>query len=68
MPEVGARIQGFVSRASDPAGGRASGDRQFLYVNGRPVDLPKATKVRPRREVVRRSVLSNRGIPSGGRC
>lgn len=29
----------FVSKAG--AGSRGGGDRQFCYVNGRPVDLPK---------------------------
>ena len=40
---AGASIAGWVSRAAAP--GRAGGDRQFFFVNGRPVDLPKAAKV-----------------------
>ncbi|KAL3143766.1 hypothetical protein ABBQ32_003597 [Trebouxia sp. C0010 RCD-2024] len=35
----GSKLEGFVSRAG--AGSRGGGDRQFCYVNGRPVDLPK---------------------------
>ena len=31
----------FVSKAG--AGSRGAGDRQFCYVNGRPVDLPKVS-------------------------
>lgn len=33
----------YVSRAG--AGSRGGGDRQFCYVNGRPVDLPKVCVV-----------------------
>ncbi len=33
----------MVSRAGAGCG-RASGDRQFFYLNGRPVDLPKAVR------------------------
>jgi DNA mismatch repair protein PMS2 len=36
-------IEGFVSRAT-AGSGRASGDRQFFYVNGRPVELPKMAR------------------------
>jgi hypothetical protein len=39
----GCTVTGFVSSPS-PGCGRASGDRQFLYVNGRPVDLPRVAK------------------------
>ncbi|CAG9467890.1 unnamed protein product [Pedinophyceae sp. YPF-701] len=38
------RIVGLVSKPGS-GGGRASGDRQFFYVNGRPVDLPKASRI-----------------------
>jgi len=37
-------LQGFVSKAA-PGCGRGAGDRQFFYINGRPVDLPKVSKV-----------------------
>ena len=37
------RLQGWLSRAHE--GGRSSGDRQYLYVNQRPVDLPKLQRV-----------------------
>ena len=40
----GARIDGMVSKAA-PGCGRGAGDRQFFFVNGRPVDLPKAARV-----------------------
>ncbi|KAG0603735.1 hypothetical protein M758_10G116800 [Ceratodon purpureus] len=40
----GCRVEGFVSRPGAGCG-RASGDRQFVYVNGRPVDLPKINKL-----------------------
>lgn len=36
------RIWGMVSKAGVGVG-RADNDRQFLYLNGRPVDLPKVT-------------------------
>lgn len=35
-----ARIDGFVSRAINSTG-RSAGDRQFFYINRRPVDLPR---------------------------
>ena len=37
-------IHGFISRprAGD---GRRSGDRQYLYVNGRPVDFPRLSRL-----------------------
>eukprot|EP00887_Chlorella_sp_A99_P005158 scaffold40.g5158.t1 len=45
VPEAGGlTITGYVSKAA-AGSGRAAGDRQFFYVNGRPVDLPKAAKV-----------------------
>ncbi|GLJ47147.1 hypothetical protein SUGI_0995380 [Cryptomeria japonica] len=40
----GCYIEGFVSKPGSGSG-RASGDRQFFYVNGRPVDMPKVTKL-----------------------
>ena len=39
----GGRCVGFVSLPA-PGCGRASGDRQFLYLNGRPVDLPRVCR------------------------
>ncbi|TVU29461.1 hypothetical protein EJB05_21027, partial [Eragrostis curvula] len=38
------RIEGFLSKPG-PGTGRNSGDRQFFYVNGRPIDMPKVTKL-----------------------
>ncbi|OQS04853.1 mismatch repair endonuclease PMS2, partial [Thraustotheca clavata] len=38
-----ATIVGFVSKVGEGVG-RSDNDRQFFYVNGRPVDLPNATK------------------------
>ncbi|KAI3431618.1 hypothetical protein D9Q98_004667 [Chlorella vulgaris] len=40
----GVTAAGWVSKAN-VSSGRASGDRQFFFLNGRPVDLPKAAKV-----------------------
>jgi DNA mismatch repair protein PMS2 len=40
----GCRVEGFLSKPG-PGTGRTSGDRQFFYVNGRPVDMPKVTKL-----------------------
>ncbi|CAM6083351.1 unnamed protein product [Calypogeia fissa] len=37
-------VEGFVSKPG-AGSGRPSGDRQFFYVNGRPVDLPKVSKL-----------------------
>ncbi|CAM9152807.1 unnamed protein product [Pylaiella littoralis] len=37
------KIWGMVSKAGEGVG-RADNDRQFLYLNGRPVDLPKFTR------------------------
>lgn len=42
--DEGLHIVGLVSKATAGTG-RAAGDRQFFFVNGRPVDLPKASKV-----------------------
>lgn len=36
------KVWGMVSKAGEGVG-RADNDRQFIYVNGRPVDLPKVT-------------------------
>ena len=41
---AGCALRGYVSAPTAPNAGRASGDRQFFYVNGRPVDLPKFSK------------------------
>ncbi|AQK53271.1 DNA mismatch repair protein PMS1 [Zea mays] len=40
----GCQIEGFLSKPG-PGTGRSSGDRQFFYVNGRPIDMPKVTKL-----------------------
>lgn len=40
----GCRLEGFLSKPGSGSG-RSSGDRQFIYVNGRPVDMPKVTKL-----------------------
>lgn len=40
----GYQVEGFLSKPG-PGTGRISGDRQFFYVNGRPVDIPKVTKL-----------------------
>jgi DNA mismatch repair protein PMS2 len=37
-------ITGYVSKAGSGVG-RSDNDRQFLYCNGRPVDIPKFSKV-----------------------
>lgn len=42
--EAGYGISGFISRPRS-GGGRRSGDRQYLYVNQRPVDFPKLTRL-----------------------
>lgn len=41
---AGCRVVGFISEARAGCG-RAGSDRQFYYVNGRPVDLPRAARV-----------------------
>lgn len=38
------KVEGFVSK-SGYGSGRNMGDRQFFYVNGRPVDMPKVSKL-----------------------
>ena len=40
---VGCRLVGFVSKAASGCG-RGAGDRQFFFVSGRPVDLPRFAK------------------------
>ncbi|MEW5316024.1 MAG: hypothetical protein WDW38_007416 [Sanguina aurantia] len=42
-PEIGLTISGYVSKAN--AGVRGDASRQFFFLNGRPVDLPKAAKL-----------------------
>lgn len=39
--EGGVTVSGFLSSAA-PGAGRSSGERQFFFLNGRPVDLPQA--------------------------
>lgn len=39
------RLSGYISRVGDNKCGRSASDRQYLYVNGRPVDLPRVAKV-----------------------
>lgn len=38
------KVDGFISKPGNGSG-RSSGDRQFFYVNGRPVDMPKVGKL-----------------------
>ncbi|XP_062088451.1 DNA mismatch repair protein PMS1 isoform X2 [Humulus lupulus] len=40
----GCKVDGFLSKAGQGSG-RNMGDRQFFFVNGRPVDMPKVTKL-----------------------
>ncbi|CAH9079164.1 unnamed protein product [Cuscuta europaea] len=40
----GFEIDGFISKGGNGSG-RNSGDRQFFFVNGRPVDMPKVSKL-----------------------
>ncbi|PON96568.1 DNA mismatch repair protein [Trema orientale] len=40
----GCQVGGFLSK-SGQGNGRSMGDRQFFFVNGRPVDMPKVTKL-----------------------
>ncbi|KAG2651966.1 DNA mismatch repair protein PMS1-like [Panicum virgatum] len=40
----GCQVEGYLSKPG-PGTGRNSGDRQFFYVNGRPIDMPKITKL-----------------------
>eukprot|EP01084_Bolivina_argentea_P124907 221362_1 len=41
----GRLIEGMISKAGTAGSGRSDNSRQFLYVNGRPVDLPSVTRV-----------------------
>ncbi|KAL4438704.1 hypothetical protein ABPG77_006308 [Micractinium sp. CCAP 211/92] len=41
--DVPVTITGWVSKATANSG-RSAGDRQFFFLNGRPIDLPRATK------------------------
>lgn len=38
------KVDGFLSKSGQGCG-RNMGDRQFFFVNGRPVDMPKVTKL-----------------------
>lgn len=40
----GCKVDGFMSKPGQ-GNGRNLGDRQYFYVNGRPVDMPKITKL-----------------------
>eukprot|EP00899_Mesostigma_viride_P017850 jgi/Mesvir1/26066/Mv06792-RA.1 len=40
----GCRVVGFISKI-DSGCGRTAGDRQYFYLNGRPVDMPKVAKM-----------------------
>ncbi|MQM12829.1 hypothetical protein Taro_045743, partial [Colocasia esculenta] len=40
----GCKVEGFLSKPRQGSG-RNLGDRQFLFVNGRPVDMPKVSKL-----------------------
>ncbi|KAL4338687.1 hypothetical protein HN51_048904 [Arachis hypogaea] len=40
----GCKVDGFISRPGQGSG-RNLGDRQYLFVNGRPVDMPKISKL-----------------------
>ena len=40
----GCKVDGFLSKPGQGCG-RSMGDRQFFFVNGRPVDMPKVTKL-----------------------
>lgn len=40
----GLKVEGFISKPGQGSG-RTLGDRQFFYVNGRPVDMPKVGKL-----------------------
>ncbi|KAK9945657.1 hypothetical protein M0R45_011160 [Rubus argutus] len=40
----GCKVDGFLSKTGQGSG-RNMGDRQFFFVNGRPVDMPKITKL-----------------------
>ncbi|KAL8151451.1 hypothetical protein V2J09_021259 [Rumex salicifolius] len=38
------KVEGYLSKSGNGSG-RNSGDRQFFFVNGRPVDMPKVSKL-----------------------
>lgn len=40
----GCKVDGYISRSGNGSG-RSLGDRQFFFVNGRPVDMPKVSKL-----------------------
>ncbi|XVF72607.1 hypothetical protein PTKIN_Ptkin12aG0134300 [Pterospermum kingtungense] len=40
----GCKVEGFISK-SGQGSGRNLGDRQYFFVNGRPVDMPKVSKL-----------------------
>lgn len=42
--DSGLQLSGFVSSAVKNSS-KGNGDRQFFFLNGRPVDLPKAVRV-----------------------
>ncbi|CAI5465886.1 unnamed protein product [Closterium sp. Yama58-4] len=44
LPASCCRVTGFLSRPG-AGSGRSSGDRQFFFLNGRPVDLPRLSKL-----------------------
>ncbi len=41
----GRLIEGMISKAGTAGSGRSDNSRQFLYVNGRPVDLPSVMRI-----------------------
>ncbi|KAJ8611139.1 hypothetical protein CTAYLR_003549 [Chrysophaeum taylorii] len=43
-PLEDAKFEGLASRATGDGVGRAEGDRQFFFVNGRPIDAPKLAR------------------------
>ncbi|CAI7792299.1 unnamed protein product [Closterium sp. NIES-53] len=44
LPASCCRVTGFLSRPG-AGSGRSAGDRQFFFLNGRPVDLPRLSKL-----------------------
>lgn len=59
------RLLGFVSKANHGGvggGGRLSGSLQFIYLNGRPVDMPRLT--RAVNEAYRKSCLTSTASPA----
>ncbi|CAI5532442.1 unnamed protein product [Closterium sp. Naga37s-1] len=44
LPASCCRVTGFISRPG-AGSGRSAGDRQFFFLNGRPVDLPRLSKL-----------------------